>query len=232
MPQYSVQNQDERTPLLAADSENIAAAASCSYLPPKVVSSSKNTTGHSTPLLARPQQPACTCHCRTPREESSTALETQPKTRSSGSYWASLLDSEYIALNLENSGSVARDHLASERTFLAYVRTSLAVASSGVALIQLFTVASRGPLSNAHEAIIAAGPGVERFIRPLGCTTVLIGISILAIGVARYFIVQSALTRGKYPAARLAIGFLAIAMTALVSLTFAVMMASNLDTRD
>ena len=33
---------------------------------------------------------------------------------------------------LENTGSVARDHLASERTFLAYVRTSLAVASAGV----------------------------------------------------------------------------------------------------
>lgn len=35
-------------------------------------------------------------------------------------------------LLLENSGSVARDHLASERTFLAYVRTSLALASAGV----------------------------------------------------------------------------------------------------
>lgn len=33
---------------------------------------------------------------------------------------------------LENSNSVARDHLASERTFLAYVRTSLAVVSAGV----------------------------------------------------------------------------------------------------
>lgn len=36
------------------------------------------------------------------------------------------------ALTLENSGSVARDHLAVERTFLAYVRTSLAIASTGV----------------------------------------------------------------------------------------------------
>jgi hypothetical protein len=36
------------------------------------------------------------------------------------------------ALTLENSGSVARDHLASERTFLAYVRTSLTIASTGV----------------------------------------------------------------------------------------------------
>lgn len=37
-----------------------------------------------------------------------------------------------VSLKLENSGSVARDHLASERTFLAYMRTSLALASSGV----------------------------------------------------------------------------------------------------
>lgn len=35
-------------------------------------------------------------------------------------------------LILENSGSVARDHLASERTFLAYMRTSLTIASTGV----------------------------------------------------------------------------------------------------
>lgn len=38
----------------------------------------------------------------------------------------------HVALILTNSGSVARDHLASERTFLAYVRTSLALASTGV----------------------------------------------------------------------------------------------------
>jgi Domain of unknown function (DUF202) len=37
-----------------------------------------------------------------------------------------------ISLTLQNSGSVARDHLASERTFLAYMRTSLALASAGV----------------------------------------------------------------------------------------------------
>lgn len=37
-----------------------------------------------------------------------------------------------LSLTLRNNGSVARDHLASERTFLAYVRTSLAFASAGV----------------------------------------------------------------------------------------------------
>jgi hypothetical protein len=37
-----------------------------------------------------------------------------------------------LSLTLQNTGSVARDHLASERTFLAYVRTSLSFASAGV----------------------------------------------------------------------------------------------------
>lgn len=37
-----------------------------------------------------------------------------------------------LSLVLENKGNVARDHLASERTYLAYVRTSLACASAGV----------------------------------------------------------------------------------------------------
>lgn len=36
------------------------------------------------------------------------------------------------SLTLENSGSVARDHLASERTFLSYMRTSLTIAGTGV----------------------------------------------------------------------------------------------------
>lgn len=37
-----------------------------------------------------------------------------------------------LSIVLENKGNVARDHLASERTYLAYVRTSLATASAGV----------------------------------------------------------------------------------------------------
>ena len=41
---------------------------------------------------------------------------------------------EYLSpsLRLANIGSVARDHLASERTFLSYVRTSLAISMAGV----------------------------------------------------------------------------------------------------
>jgi Domain of unknown function (DUF202) len=38
----------------------------------------------------------------------------------------------HVSLVLENTGSVARDHLANERTWLAYVRTSLSIAGTGV----------------------------------------------------------------------------------------------------
>jgi len=47
-------------------------------------------------------------------------------------------------LVLQNKGNVARDHLASERTYLAYVRTSLACASAGVGeSIALFLVCAK-----------------------------------------------------------------------------------------
>ena len=47
-------------------------------------------------------------------------------------WWRELSKRWRLMLTLENSGSVARDHLASERTFLAYTRTSLTIASTGV----------------------------------------------------------------------------------------------------
>jgi len=39
---------------------------------------------------------------------------------------------------LENTGSVARDHLACERTWLAYIRTSMTVAGMGIGACTLF----------------------------------------------------------------------------------------------
>lgn len=47
-----------------------------------------------------------------------------------------------ISYQLENKGSVARDHLANERTYLAWLRTSLSLTSIGVAITQLFRLSS------------------------------------------------------------------------------------------
>jgi uncharacterized membrane protein YidH (DUF202 family) len=61
--------------------------------------------------------------------------------------WYKSFAEKYGSVSLENKGSVARDHLALERTFLAWLRTSLAFASIGIAITQLFrlntSIASR-----------------------------------------------------------------------------------------
>lgn len=85
--------------------------------------------------LSRPAMPS-----RPPNSPASSTTdfgdpgpETAPSTAHSlhgGTLIRNILSS--VSLTLENSGSVVRDHLASERTFLAYLRTSLGLASSGV----------------------------------------------------------------------------------------------------
>ena len=84
-------------------------------------------------------------------------------------------------LVLQNKGSVARDHLASERTFLAYVRTSLGMASAGVALVQLFTMADLVSKSTGVP-LPAVNQKLQKFAAPLGLAAVAMSIIVLLIG--------------------------------------------------
>ena len=84
-------------------------------------------------------------------------------------------------LVLQNKGSVARDHLASERTFLAYVRTSLGMASAGVALVQLFTMADLASKSTGVP-LPAVNQKLQKFATPLGLLALGMSLIVLLIG--------------------------------------------------
>jgi putative membrane protein len=99
---------------------------------------------------------------------------------------------------VENRESTARDHLANERTFLAWVRTALGLVGLGVLLERL--VADGGAIA------VAAGIGFIGFG----------GLSLI-YAVSRYIRVAKNLERGMFPVAvrgPLVIAFGALMVTA------------------
>ncbi|CAI2190539.1 12655_t:CDS:2 [Funneliformis geosporum] len=90
------------------------------------------------------------------------------------------------SLVLENKASVARDHLANERTFLAWLRTSLSFIGIGVAVTQLFRL--KGDTNKGGNVI--------------GIVFIMLGIVFLGFGITRYFHSQYLMTTGHFPASR------------------------------
>lgn len=123
-----------------------------------------------------------------------------------------------VVLSLQNTGNVARDHLASERTFFAYVRTSLMIATAGVALAQILSFTEFYTKDHTRRF-----RHVEVCARPLGAAAVVLALIILMIGVVRYFSVQHALVQGRFPVARIAVAFTAGLVGALIVAAFGVM---------
>jgi len=132
---------------------------------------------------------------------------------------------------LENTGSVARDHLANERTWLAYLRTSLALASTGVGLVQLFTISaakSNDPSANTRRDLErGSNSKMQRFARPLGGITVALAIIVLMIGAYRYFRIQKALTVGRFPPARQTMALINGSLMAVVIVIFGVLVGTR-----
>jgi hypothetical protein len=84
---------------------------------------------------------------------------------------------------LKNCGSVARDHLASERTFLAYVHTSLALSCAGVAIVQLLTIGDfMMSSSSSSEEIPMVEKRMKRFAMPVGVVSQVLALCILFLG--------------------------------------------------
>lgn len=111
-----------------------------------------------------------------------------------------------------NSGSTARDHLASERTFLAWLRTGLGFIALGIAIERFSTLEPliHRTLSNLDSSA-SSNPGTaevkkeeEKSINLATAFTVL-GSTAIVYGTQRYLVNLRMLQKGLYKPAYLGI---------------------------
>ncbi|KAF3015606.1 hypothetical protein G7054_g11033 [Neopestalotiopsis clavispora] len=132
------------------------------------------------------------------------------------------------SIELENKGSVARDHLALERTFLAWLRTSLAFASIGIAVTQLFRLNTS--LSNAPDD--GSFHTIRQLGKPLGAAFLAISILVLFLGYQRYVQSQQWVMKGKFPASRgtiVIVSLIALALMVVSLIVVVVIQPANAD---
>jgi putative membrane protein len=114
---------------------------------------------------------------------------------------------------IENSNR-ARDHLANERTFLAWVRTSVAVVVFGFA-IGRFAIAMRQLTEFQGRGARTTGLSVW-----MGMSAILAGVAMMAAGLARYRKTRAQLDAGKFEPAGFVVDLIAI-LTVLFGLVLA-----------
>jgi len=102
----------------------------------------------------------------------------------------------------------ARDHLANERTFLAWVRTAIAIVVFGFA-IGRFSIALRQLAQLQGHVIRTAGLSVW-----MGMSSMLAGVGIVLAGLFRYRKTRALLDKGEFEPA----GFVLDLITALTVL--------------
>lgn len=101
--------------------------------------------------------------------------------------------------------------MANERTFLAWLRTSLSMITIGIGIVQLFKLHLKGEKTDMA--------GLGKFI---GSGFFVVGVSCLIIGCYRYFKVQSMLLNLHFPASQYSVVALVISVFVLFFLTIVI----------
>lgn len=111
--------------------------------------------------------------------------------------------SKYLNLQiiLKNKSSVARDHMANERTLLAWIRTSLTFLTFGIGFLQFYRIEIKTPNYQINNELLI----IEKLTKPIGLICIILSILTLSFGTFRYFQVQNSLMIDNYPATRLTI---------------------------
>jgi putative membrane protein len=108
----------------------------------------------------------------------------------------------------------ARDHLANERTFLAWVRTSVAIVVFGFA-IGRFAIAMRQLTEFQGHASKTTGLSVW-----MGMSSILAGVVMVVAGLSRYRKTRAQLDQGKFEPAGFIVDLVTI-LTVLFGLALA-----------
>lgn len=102
--------------------------------------------------------------------------------------------------------------MANERTFLAWLRTSLSFITIGIGIAQLFNLKQRGEIDHS----------VSQFGKPIGAGFIIIGILSLLMGCLRYFRVQSMLLSLYYPVSQYSVVLIVSAVFVMIFATLVV----------
>jgi len=101
----------------------------------------------------------------------------------------------------KNTGSHARDHLANERTFLAWLRTSLGSIGLGVAVAKL---------------------SLAKYSEISGLAFIIVGTIFLLYASVRYFIILGLLNRGLFEANKFGVGLIVVLAIIAIVVSFVV----------
>ncbi|KAK6205170.1 uncharacterized protein RJT21DRAFT_13645 [Scheffersomyces amazonensis] len=130
-----------------------------------------------------------------------------------------------MSIILENKGSVARDHLANERTFLSWIRTGTNLVAFGIGFLQIYSLDIK-----ANSIVVDQNTGqsqnltndthkmYQALTKPISSICVILGILSCIFGLTRYFQVQFLLIRNYYPATRLLLVILILVNLAMLIL--------------